>query len=230
MSLYYEDDHVTLYHGDCRDLVNWRRADVMVTDPPYGTAGDVKRGADGYGRRKRSERGEQRIASGQGIANDRDTTCRDSVLNGWGERPALVFGSPRLADPPGTWEDRLVWDKGQMGLNGGPWRYQHESIYVRGFRRVSDGDSSILRSIDQRGSGAWRPHPHFKPIGLIEHLVERAPDGVIVDPFAGSGTTLIAARNLGRKAIGVEIEEKYCQLIAARLSQQAFDFTALEVR
>jgi len=211
---YYRDELVTLYHGDCLEVIEWLGADVLVTDPPYGT------GQNGYGR------AEIRTVA-KTIANDLDTATRDAALDKWGDRPALVFASPRLP-AAGTWSDVLVWDKGQRGMNGGPWRYQHESVYVRGFERRSDGDPSILKAFDQRAGGAYRPHPHFKPVALMEHLVERAPAGTVADPFAGSGSTVVACRNLGRPVIAVEVEEEFCELIVSRLGQQAFDFA--EVR
>lgn len=71
-------------------------------------------------------------------------------------------------------------------------------------------------------------HPTPKPVGLMEKLIERCAPGVIADPFAGSGATLLAGRNLGRKVIAVELEEKYCEGMALRLSQQVFDFGGLE--
>ena len=234
MSLYYEDEFVQLHHGDCRGIRGWTTADVLVTDPPYGTqvvgGGDVNHG--GYGRRQNAARNSKHASTREGvgregyvIANDLDTDCRDLALELWGEKPALVFGSPRLPDPPGLWDDRLVWHKQRPGMNGGPWRYTHESIYARGFVRNGNGNFSVLTAFpaDQH------MHIHAKPVALMESLLECAPPGVIADPFAGSGSTLIAARNLGRKAIGVELEERYCELIVKRLSQQAFDFSALEV-
>lgn len=211
---YYKDDLVTLYLGDCLETRAWLEADVLVTDPPYGTQPDST--TIGYGRKVNPETGFR----GQMIANDSTTDTRDAVLAAWGDRPALVFGSPRLPDPPIAVADRLVWDKRRLGMNGGPWRYRHESIYVTaGFLRSSDASGSVLSAFPEQ-----EHHIHGKPLALMSALVETAPPGVIADPFAGSGTTLVAAAQLGRKAIGVELDERYCRLIVKRLQQQAFVF------
>lgn len=215
MSLYYQDEHVTLYHGDCREHTQWLDADVMVTDPPYGTQPNSDK--VGYGRRV-----QESGFRGQRIANDVTTDVRDTVLQMWGERPVMAFGSPRFPDPPGNWDHRLVWDKREPGLNGGPWRYTHETIFVRGdgWVRTSASAFSIISVPSGNGSPEKRDHVHAKPVALIERLLTAAPPGVIVDPFAGSGSTLLAAVNLGRKVIGVEYEERYCEVIAKRLSSQ----------
>jgi DNA modification methylase len=214
MTPYYSDDLVTLYHGDCREVAEWLAADVLVTDPPYGTAGGDRRGNDGYGRRVGNQRGVERI--GQHIANDGTTETRNEILALWNQRgPTLVFGSPRLPDPPGEWADRLVWDKRRPGTNGGPWRYRHESIYVTaGFVRRSNAAVSIIDAFPEQSD-----HIHAKPIALMTRLIDCAPPGVIADPFAGSGSTLVAAKMLGRRAIGVELEERYCEIAARRLAQ-----------
>ncbi|AVJ50711.1 hypothetical protein SEA_OGOPOGO_72 [Mycobacterium phage Ogopogo] len=218
MNPYYQDDQVTLYHGDCLEIDAWLAADVLVTDPPYGTQFSADNPNGGYGRRQNADNGRVGFV----IANDGTTETRDAALTLWGSRPALVFGSPRLPDPPGNWADRLVWDKKRPGMNGGPWRYRHESIFVTaGFERRDNETTSILTAWPDQSQ-----HIHAKPLGLMTSLVNCAPPGVIADPFAGSGSTLVAARNLGRKAIGVELEERYCEIIARRLDQMCLDFGA----
>ena len=216
---YYQDDAVTLYHGDCLEITEWLAADVLVTDPPYGTQFSEANPHGGYGRRQNAGLGPE----GFTIANDGTTETRDAALALWGDRPALVFGSPRQPDPPIKVADRLVWDKKRPGMNGGPWRYRHESIYVTaGFVRSSDASVSVLTAWPDQSL-----HIHAKPLALMEALVECAPPGVIADPFAGSCSTLVAARNLGRRAVGVELDERYCELIATRLSQEVLDLGAL---
>lgn len=220
MKPYYQDDLVTIYHGDCLEIDVWLEADVLITDPPYGTQFTEANPRGGYGRRQDAlGRGSRHAPATPGmgawIANDATTETRDRVIERWGIKPKAVFGSPRAVDPPGEWADRLVWDKKRLGMNGGPWRYQHETIFVSaGFVRTSNEASSILRYFPDQSI-----HIHAKPVGLMSHLVATAPPGVIADPFMGSGSTLVAAKSLGRKAIGVEIEEKYCEIAAKRCGQ-----------
>jgi site-specific DNA-methyltransferase (adenine-specific) len=225
MSLYYEDEYVTLHHGDCREESAWTAADVLVTDPPYGIAWQQP----AYKTKGASEG--TRTTAHEGIQNDEDTTARDAVLAMWGDRPGLVFGDIKLPFPTGT-RRVLVWKKpNDAGLFGqSTWRKDWEPIFTVGNWPVSP---AIHSSVIGSGAGSTRQyaqgvHPHAKPLAVMEHLISQCPPGVIADPFAGSGSTLVAARNLGRKIIGVELEERYCELIVKRLSQQAFDFSSLE--
>lgn len=221
MSLYYEDEFVQLHLGDCRAVRGWTTADVLVTDPPYGMD------YTGFGGRK----GEPRRSEGRlSVAGDSTTEVRDAVIDMWGDRPALVFGRWNVPRPAGT-RHRLVWDKQGgpgMGDLAMPWGLGDEEVYVLGRGFTGKRESNVIRAQTLMSGDARRPnHPTPKPVALMEALIEKCPQGVIADPFAGSGATLIAARNLGRKAIGVELEEKYCELIVNRLAQQAFDFSAL---
>jgi hypothetical protein len=165
---YYQDELVTLYHGDCLEITDWLVADVLITDPPYGTQPDSE--VIGYGRKVQPDG-----FRGQRIANDATVETRDKALALWGDKPALVFGSPRQPDPPIAVADRLVWDKRRPGMNGGPWRYRHETIYVTaGFIRTSDASVSILSAFPEQAD-----HIHGKPLALMSALVESAPPGII---------------------------------------------------
>lgn len=212
MKPYYQDDLVTLYNGDCRKIGEWLSADVLVTDPPYGIA--YKSGWTKY-------------APEREIKGDADADIRDDVLTRWGERPALVFGRWDVARPAAT-RARLIWDKGDspgMGDLKMPWGRSDEEIYVLGQGFVGARSGSVIRSKVQSVADKTRPdHPTPKPVGLMEVLLAKCPPGVVADPFAGSGSTLVAAKLLGRRVIGIELEERYCSIIAERLSQDALPF------
>lgn len=221
MTPYYEDDSVTLYHGNCLVIdVPWRDADVLVTDPPYGM--------------RYADRG------GVSVEGDGDTQARDAVIGLWGpSRPALVFGTWKVTRPPLV-RQVLVWDKSGgsgFGSTRYPWGNTHEEVYVMGqWPRIEAGGRareggvpvighSVLGFPVQNPASADRPnHPTPKPVSLMAALISKCPPGVIADPFAGSGSTLLAAKHLGRKAIGIEVDERYCEVAANRLSQDLLDF------
>lgn len=216
MEPYYADEQVTLYHGDCREISEWLTADVLVTDPPYGIAYESN-----FSRDKRNTK------MGRPVAADETTSARDEALNAWGDRPAICFGrwdAPR----PAAVRARLIWDKGEsvgMGDLKMPWGRSDEEIYILGSGFIGQRSGSVIRVQMLMSGDSRRPdHPTPKPVGLMERLILKCPPGVIADPFAGSGSTLIAARDQGRKVVGVELEERYCELIAGRLSQDVLDF------
>ena len=209
---YFTDGRVTLYLGDCREVAEWLAADVLVTDPPYGI---------GW------EPGSLGAAHGRGIANDSDTAARDGVLAIWQQKPAIVFGALRIAPPEGTRQVLIYAKPGDSGTNGsfGGFRRDTEGIYLTGpWPRGYGGRSSIIPTAASRigwpnGPSTRYGHPHAKPVDVMETLIAACPPGTIADPFAGSGSTLVAARNQGRACIGVEIDERYCELAARRLAQ-----------
>lgn len=216
MSLYYSDDFVTLYLGDClTEHREWLDADVLVTDPPYGIDWAHHGGGDSRTRK----------AKHAGIQNDLDTAARDSALRSWGNKPSIMFGSFRAPSPEGV-KQTLVWQKpvdaGVVGSTTG-YRTDTELIFLTGKHpKRPPQRSSVLTS--SGGVSRYRTeHPHSKPVAILEQLIEWTT-GTIADPFAGSGSTLVAGKALGRKAIGVELDEKYCELIAKRCAQEVFDF------
>ena len=213
---YYQDDYVTLWHGDCLELADlWTCADVLVTDPPYGIPG---------GRLGRHEGGQVPVHPD---AHWDSLDVRDAALAAWGhEKPRAVFGSPKSAHIPCRGVP-LVWDKGigpGMGDLSWPWGASYELVWVWGTGWTGPRRDSILRVQHSTGAASSIGHPTPKPTALMEHLIEYAPPGTIADPFAGSGSTGVAAKALGRKAILVELEERYCEIAARRLAQDVLNF------
>jgi DNA modification methylase len=206
---YYQDDHVTLYHGDSLEILPALTFDIMVTDPPYGIGYEI----GGFP-------GSQVFAA---IKGD------DSIdLMAWAlTQPfrSVIFGAEHAApyvDINSTWH---VWDKRETieadNILGTPfelcvtsWKCERQI-----FRCLHAGSVNADRKIARQGR---RVHPTQKPVVLMRKIIElwTDPDDVILDPFAGSGSTLRAAKDLGRHAIGIEIEEQYCEAIVSRLAQE----------
>src|SRR5699024_8144075 len=162
------------------------------------------------------------------IAGDGDLAARDSVLKLWGTRPALVFGVWDKPRPHGA-RARLIWSKAPdpgMGDLNFPWGKSDEEIYVLGTGWRGKRGPNVI-SIPTPPVANRDAHPTPKPVALMEALITKAPAGTVADPFAGSGSTLVAAKRLGRRAIGVELEEKYCEIAARRLSQDVLDLEAV---
>lgn len=171
---------------------------MLVTDPPYGMK------YQGFGRKQPA------------IQGDDSTKARDQLLETWGDKPALVFGTWRVPRP--QCRNTIAWIKPNVGPGMGPidlpWGTAWEEIYVigRGFAAPKRGPNYTIHHGLTSSSKARPKHPTTKPIPLMEWLVGYCPPSwVIVDPFAGSGATLRAANNFGRRAIGFEINHGYYQ-------------------
>lgn len=202
-------DGIALYHADCLDVLPLLvpgRVDLVLTDPPYGIA-LAEHGRNGHD---------------WTVAGDADQTLGIAALKQCADMSTIVFASPQ--NPwPGQWRQHLVWDKGPAVGGGGDrrtcWKFSWELIQVRktGPHR-GQRDSSVLRYPMTQGD--YHLHPNAKPLALLRYLITKASYGRVLDPFTGSGTTLRAAKDLGRRAIGIEIEEKYCEIAARRLEQE----------
>lgn len=198
----YEDELVSLHHRDAL-AGTWLEGDpiALVTDPPYGI---------GY-RSRRAQRGE--------IVGDHSTDLRDAAIERFGRRWAIVFGTWKAKRPENV-REVLVWSKTGPGMGdlSAPFGCSHEEIYLIGgpFLKVDPRSGSVLSY--ERIVG--KVHPTPKPVDLMRRLIRTIPpEAVIVDPFAGSGSTLVAAKLEGRKAVGMEIDERYCAVAAERLRE-----------
>lgn len=224
MKPYYDDGKgIVIYNGDCREIMpTLGRFDLLLTDPPYGT----KKDCDGYGRRQKNLATNGKV--GVHIAGDEDLTAFVGMLAAENSQLICTFGSPKksyemLSAIMGAGLSiaaELIWDKNIPGLGGGI-RYQHENIYIATPSKF-EGNGQLFSVIRETSVSRGGFHPHEKPTGLICRLIVYCGDDVqtILDPFAGSGTTGRAAKDLGRKCTMIEIEEKYCEIAAKRMSQE----------
>lgn len=186
---YYQDDLVTLYHGDCREVTAWLEADVLVTDPPYpNNAGHF----------------------------DDDVPIARDVVAAW-QREALVFWNECEIPPYGASPVAVhIWHR--PNVNGRPYEPAFHFHPDGRKRRSLVLAHSFIHSGVGPGSAEYAGHPTQKPVAIMQRLIGLT-EGIVADPFSGSGSTLLAAKNLGRMAVGVETSEAYCEVIAKRLAQ-----------
>ena len=249
MEPYYSDEWVTLYHGDYRDVNAWHAADVLVTDPPYGeTSLAWDRWPDGWPALV-AERAPD-LAQMWCFGSTRMFLDRRADFDAWRHAQDLVWSKPR---GHGTNRDRfsrshelvLHWYRGKWGdLYLEPPRVAYHGARVRSTRRgnVDDGSkvkpmaggtyvddgTRLMYTVIEGDPGDPRTtyHPNQKPLAVLEPIIRYScpPGGVVADVFAGSCSTLVAAKRLGRRAIGIELSEAYCEIAAKRLAQGVLDF------
>jgi site-specific DNA-methyltransferase (adenine-specific) len=226
---YYEDGAVTIYHGDCREILPAlisERAELVLTDPPFFMP------AIHYQSRVQW----QRSWSDTSVLAAFWATVLElciPLMPPRGHFLTFCNGDSYPVFYPEIYRrfdflKSLVWDKGHVGL-GRVWRSQHELLIAARWSEAKFADDGKLRSDVLRYDAtpsSDRLHPLEKPPALLRSLIEPTTQlgACVLDPFAGSGTTLEAAKILGRRAIGIEGEERYCEIAAKRCSQEVFDF------
>jgi len=205
--------NATLYLGDSRDILPMLDGySCCLTDSPYG---------DDY----RSGHATDALWSEGNIRGDKDNSVRDACLRLLGDVPTLCFGKWSKEAPSGT-RMVLIWDKGGalgMGDLRLPWKPDHEEIYVLGdpalFVGRRDCGSVIYCPPVQSMAKNGRQHPNEKPVALLCRLLEKLPACTVIDPFMGSGSTLVAASRLGRPSIGIESDPVYFERACKRIEQ-----------
>lgn len=213
---YYQDDWVTLYNADCVDVLpHLSKVDLVLTDPPYGIGASkgfgVFRGFGGSG---------EPIAAASYDDSWDDTRPPTELLNRMIKIAPLsiIAGGNYFADVLPISTHWLVWDK----LQTMPTFSDCELFWTNSPRKSVKKYTVQWNGLLGKELHQERVHPTQKPEKLFSLIIQDySSDGqTILDPFAGSGTTLRAAKNLRRKSIGIEREEKYCKEIVKRLRQE----------
>lgn len=219
MTVLFEDDLTTVIHGRWQDHLDMLDlADVLITDPPYGQDYVSNAPEDG---------------PTANISGDKDTRERDELLHHWfvespdATRPALVFGKRRLPAPTAApIREFLIWYKGArpgMGDLSLPWGPSTEEVYVMGGTDpaswVGPRGSAVLRAGRAESVRAKYGHPTPKPVQLMQELIVHTTGATIIDPYAGVGSTAVAARMLNRRCVAIEMVEEWANAAAARVSR-----------
>jgi DNA modification methylase len=218
---YYEQDGITIYHGDCREILPAMGSfDLVVTDPPYsfGMASTAQEGKSGSW----ADLMNAAAWYASWLAECRRITANRSgaawVFNSWRSFPILARAAYEVG-----WgiESLLVWDKqwiGPGGMRGLRPSYELVALFAHSDFSLEDRG---LPDIWQSKWSSIKPngHPAEKPIALVSRLIRESGARNVLDPFVGSGTTLAAAKALGYTAVGIEAEERYCEIAAKRVSQ-----------
>ena len=208
-SPYYQDEAVTIYHGDCREILPLLEpVDLVLTDPPYGQEYTSR-----YNR--------YRNPFSPIVGDDKFPADVAIKLIPLARAGAIIFGTEVALAPlqPDSW---LIWAKDSWSAGNLKHTYarQHE---VAGFwagrtHHFANGRPQTIIECP-RVPPIGLMHPTQKPVALLKQLILHHICQTVLDPFMGSGTTLRAAKDLGRKAIGIEIEEEYCEIAAKRMAQ-----------
>jgi site-specific DNA-methyltransferase (adenine-specific) len=249
MTPYYDDGTCTIYHGDALDVLRDTEIliDAVVTDPPYSSGTRKESGKPSRGSMLRGDHATNARLS-QPIDLDQMTTTGfvwvirqvammawDRLPDGgsfvsfidWRQWPTLVGV---LESCNYRVQNMVVWDKGQFGMGNG-FRNQHELIChaAKGVPTIHNrATSNVIKS--QRIDPETIGHPSPKPDGLLAAIIAvvAPPGGTVLDPFMGAGSTLRGAVATGRKAIGIERDERYCEIAANRLAQEVLQLTTKE--
>ncbi len=243
MKPYYERGGVAIYHGDCRDVHLPTFCDCIVTDPPYGeTSLDWDRAVKGWV--QAADQGLGAHGSMWCFGSLRALLATTELAN-WHLVQDVIWekhnGSSFIADrfrrvhelaaqflPPGqlwsaTYKDPQFTNGATARTVRRKTRPAHMGHIENGAYASIDGGPRLMRSVLRvRSCHGTALHPTEKPLGILTPLIEYScpPGGLVLDLFMGSGSTLDAARRVGRRAIGIEIEERYCEIAAKRLSQE----------
>jgi len=217
MKPYYQDDWVTIYHGDCREILpTLPKVDLVLTDPPYGIGAD--------NRNRILSRGKLAKPIDYGESNWDSHTPPEWLFGLILEKSkeAIIWGGNYFVlKPSSCW---LVWDKDNGANDFADCELAWTNL-PKAVRKIRYRWNGMLQ--ENMSEKEVREHPTQKPVPVMNWAITHATDPkVILDPFMGSGTTLRAAKDLNRKAIGIEIEEKYCEIAAKRMSQEVFDLSS----